>query len=128
MEARFLALCPPCGGCVATEAGNSRREGKQGDGGSAATAGMKVCERSGREESWECRARQLTPQRRAAEEELEEEWTEGNKAAGEPKEEQTNRRLSGETSERKTSPSSHNELYGTSSRYLLDVPWAHRGS
>lgn len=79
MEARFLALCPPCGGCVGTEAGNSRWEGKRSDGGSAATAGMKVCEQSGREESWECRARQLTPQHRAAEEE---EWMEGNKAAG----------------------------------------------
>lgn len=37
-------------------------EGKQGNGGSAATAGMKVCKQSGSKESWECKAWRLKPQ------------------------------------------------------------------
>lgn len=53
---------------VAVKAGKASREkrgheeGKQGNGGSAATAGLKVCKQSGSKESWECRAQQLTPQ------------------------------------------------------------------
>lgn len=42
---------------VAVKAGRVLRGGKQGNGGSAAPAGMKVFKQSGSEESWECRAR-----------------------------------------------------------------------
>ena len=39
----------------------NHEKGIQGNGGSAATAGMKVCEQSGSKESLECRAQQLKP-------------------------------------------------------------------
>ena len=48
---------------VAVKMGRVLRRGKQGSGGSAATAGMRVCKQSGSEESWECGARGLKPQR-----------------------------------------------------------------